>query len=97
MVEYPGIARACLLIALDNGGINRERPVARQRRDMERWIAKQPQEILPAIDAWLAALSDEDLDAFCCGGEDEPETEAIRATAPPFTDQLLNDYFDEVC
>lgn len=97
MVEYPGIARACLLIALDNGGINRYRSVETQKRDMERWLAKLPADILPPIDAWLAALSDEDLDTFCCGGEDESETKVIRATAPPFTDQLLNDYFAEVC
>ena len=97
MVEYPGIARACLLIALDNGGINRDRSEAQQNREMKRWLAKQPEDVLTAIDAWLSSLSDDDLDTFCCGGEDEPETEAIRATAPLFTDDLLNSYFDEVC
>lgn len=96
-MDYSGIARACFLIAIDNGGINRGRSEAMQKRDMGRWLAKQPSDTLPEIDAWLSALSDDDLDTFCCGGEDEPETEAVRATAPPFTDQLLNDYFDEVC
>lgn len=97
MVEYPGIARAALLIALDNGGINRDRSVARQRADFERWIARQPDGPLPAIDAWLAALSDHDLEEFCYGGEGEPEHEALALKAPPFTDDLLNTYFDEVC
>ncbi|MCX5516175.1 hypothetical protein C3941_19485 [Kaistia algarum] len=97
MADYPGIARACLLIALDNGGINRDRSEVQQNREMTQWLAKQPGDVLPAIDAWLVALSDDDLDTFCCGGEDEPETEAIRATAPPFTDDLLTRYFEEVC
>lgn len=96
-MKYPGIQRAALEIALDNGGINRFRSKKQQSREFERWIAKQPADILPAIDAWLSCLSDKDLNTLCCGGEGEPETEAIRQFAPPFTEQLLNDYFDEVC
>ncbi len=95
--RYPGISRACLEIALDNGGINRGRPLKQQQRELARFLERQPQEILPAIDAWLSGLSDDDLSTVCCGGQDEPETQALRAKAPPFTDQLLNDYFDEVC
>lgn len=97
VTKYPGIYRAALEIALDNGGINRSRPVEQQRREFSRFIERQPQEILPAIDAWLAGLSDEDITELCCGGEGEPGPDAIRKNAPPFTEQLLNDYFDEVC
>lgn len=96
-MNFPGIARATLLIALDNGGINRGRSVQVQRRDLEKFLARQPSEILPAIDQWLSGLTKEDLDTFCCGGEGEPETEALRRRAPAFTDKLLNDYFNEVC
>lgn len=95
--QFPGIKRACLEIALDNGGINRGRSQKQQAREMRRWLERQPQEILPVIDVWFSSLSDEDLSTACCGGQDEPETQALLATAPPFTDQLLNDYFDEVC
>lgn len=95
--HYPGIARAALLIALDNGGINRHRSQQQQERERERWLATQPEEILASVDAWLATLSDDQLEQVCCGGEGEPEREAVMADAPPFTDELLNSYFDEVC
>jgi len=97
MTEYEGIQKATLLVALDNGGINRGRSVAQQRRDLEKFLRRQPDEILKPVDAWLLTLSEADLETFCCGGEDEPETEALRAVAPPFADHLLNVYFDEVC
>jgi hypothetical protein len=93
--RFPGIARAALEIALDNGGINRFRPQEQQRRELSKFLERQPQEILPPIDAWLTSLSDEDLSTACCG--EHSEMEAILASAPPFTDQLLNDYFDEAC
>lgn len=92
---YPGIRRAALEIALDNGGINRFRSEKKQGRELDRFLAKQPDEILPAIDAWLAGLSDDDLLTACCG--EQTEMEALLSSAPPFTDKLLDDYFDEVC
>jgi hypothetical protein len=95
--SYPGIAAACLLIALDNGGIHRGRSEQQQSREFNKWLAKQDYPNLHEIDAWLASLSKADLDQFCSGGTGEPETEAIRANAPAFTDDLLNSYFDEVC
>lgn len=95
--RFPGIYRACLLIALDNGGINRTRSVERQRREYERWLSSHPDEMLQPIDAWFTSLSDEDLDMVCTGGTGEPEVEALRAQGPPFSDDLLNDYFEKVC
>lgn len=93
---FPHIAAACLLIALDNGGINRERSERKWTDDYIRWIAKQDGP-LAEIDAWLSTLSDEQIDLLSVGGSDEPETIAIRASAPPFTDALLEAYFEEVC
>lgn len=93
--RYPGIERATLLVALDNGGINRDRSVEQQKRDLYRFLAKQPDEILPAIDAWFAALSESDLEMFCCG--EVSERKDLAAKAPVFADDLLNTYFDEVC
>lgn len=92
---YPGISRATLLIALDNGGINRNRSEKRQQRDLLRFLERQPQEILPAIDEWLSGLSKDDLETACCG--EESEMEELLKDAPPFTDKLLNDYFEEAC
>ncbi|WAC26376.1 hypothetical protein [Ancylobacter sp. SL191] len=93
--RFPGFARATLLIALDNGGINRGRSEAQMKRELRDWMAKQPAEILPPIDAWLSGLHPRDLETVCCG--EASEAAALLATAPPFTDQMLNSYFDEVC
>ena len=96
-MDYPNIYRAALAIALDNGGINRYRTKDAQEVDFERWIARQPQEPLPAIDAWLATLSDDEIETVCCGCQDDPEPKALLALSPPFADDLLTRYFDEIC
>ena len=96
-LPYQGIARACLLIALDNGGINRSRSVDKWRRDYTRWIERQDGPWLESIDAWLLGLSTTDLDLACNGGSGEPDVEAVRSKAPPFTEDILDGYFDMVC
>lgn len=95
MIDFPNIYRAALEIALDNGGINRTRPVEQQRREFYQWLAKQPSEPLPDIEAWFGTLNDEQLRSAVSGAE--PEDQALLATAPPFTDDLLTRYFEEVC
>lgn len=97
MSGYPGLAKACFQIALDNGGLNRLRPEKQLRRDITRWISAQPTEVIGPIDAWLSTLTDDDIETVCCGGADEPEQIALLEKAPPFTDETLNRYFDEVC
>ncbi|SMC41167.1 hypothetical protein SAMN06297251_10288 [Fulvimarina manganoxydans] len=95
--EFPGLYRAYLLIALDNGGINRCRSVEDQRRDFDRWADKQPLQTLSSSDAWLSSLSQERLELVASGGQDEPDTIAAKEGAPDDLDDLLNSYFDEVC
>lgn len=97
MADFPKIYQAALEIALDNGGINRSRPVEKQKHEFEQWIAQQPDEPLPAIEAWLATLSDGQINLVACGCMDDPEPRALIALAPPFTDDLLTRYFEEVC
>jgi len=86
--------RACRLISLDNGGINRGRTAALQLRQARAFIAAYPAD-MAAIDKWLGGLTDDEMETICAGDADE--SVAILATAPPFTDAFLNDYFDEVC
>jgi hypothetical protein len=93
--RFAGIERAAILIALDNGGINRFRPEAKVRKEFAHWIETQPQEMLPPIDAWLASLTDEQLELVCCDTENGGHE--LLLSAPPFTDDLLNTYFDEAC
>jgi hypothetical protein len=97
MSDYPGITKAAQLIAVDNGGINRFRSPDLQNAEFEAWLSKQPSEPLPAINTWLLSLTDEQLETVCIGCSDEPETKALIAQSPPFTDDLLTRYFDEVC
>lgn len=94
-LPWAGLARAAFSIAIDNGGINRLRSVAQWRREFLKWAAKRPDDMLRPIDQWLAALTDEQMETVCCG--EASETEAALVSAPAFTDDLLNDYFDEVC
>lgn len=92
---FAGITRAARAIAYDNGGVNRTRSELQMLRDLSRWLDKQPQEPLTDIDAWLSRLSDDDLETVCAG--EASEAAVLLKGAPPFTDKLLNDYFDEVC
>lgn len=52
-LRWAGVGRAAFLIALDNGGINRDRSEKRWRRDFRKWADKQPEEMMAPVDAWL--------------------------------------------
>lgn len=96
MASYPIIRKACLEIAYDNGGVNRDRPEKQVSVEIDGFLSSRPySDQFAAIDAWLAALPPADLETICAGDQDEAEK--IMASAPAFTDQLLNEYFDEVC
>lgn len=93
--DYPGLHKALQLIALDNGGINWTRSEKKQHREAAKFLSKRPAEMLEPIERWLATLSHDDFETVCMG--ENSEGQAILKSAPPFTDDLLNDYFDEVC
>lgn len=93
--RYPGIKRAALEIAYDNGGIHRDRSEKQMLRELSNFLDRQPEELLSAIDVWLARLSAECLEIVCAG--EQFEADAVLRDAPPFTLTLLNDYFNEVC
>ena len=95
-MAYPGITRACKETAYDNGGINAARSEAQMLREMNKWLEQVSGDYdLGAIDAWFSGLSDDDLDAVCCG--EETEQQRILESAPPFTWKFMCQYFDEVC
>ncbi|GGF56377.1 hypothetical protein GCM10007301_15020 [Azorhizobium oxalatiphilum] len=95
MTSFHGIERAFLLIALDNGGINRDRSAEQVKAEIATFLAKEPPEMLADIDAWLAGLTTDQLEQVCCG-EVTDQAQLIQQS-PPFTNDLLNRYFDEVC
>lgn len=93
--RWPGIKRAALEIAYDNGGINRDRSEKTMLKECDNFLDSHPEEMLQPIDKWLSELSEDDLSTVCAG--EESDAKALLETAPPFTEFLLNAYFDEVC
>ncbi len=92
---YPGITKAALVIAYDNGGINCFRSEEQMRRELVQFLARWPDDMLGLIDAWLAAQTDDDLDTICCG--EHEAMNALMANAPPGANDLLDNYFEQVC
>lgn len=90
------IRRACLLISRSNGGINRDRSELKVLREMQHFLDLCPyRDEFPAIDAWLGTLTPEQFETVCDG--EQTEADEIMADAPPFTNELLNNYFEVVC
>lgn len=95
------IEKAAELIARDNGGINRHRPVEDHKRELREYLAKGESDgpwyfaHLADVDAWIGGLSDVQLETVCCGEQSEQQA-ALRGS-PPGTDELLNAIFEEVC
>lgn len=90
------IRKACLLISRSNGGINRNRSESQVLREMQRFLDLSAyRDELPPIDAWLGTLTPEQFETVCDG--EMSEADAILKDAPPFTNTLLGDYFEDVC
>ncbi|TDW20374.1 hypothetical protein EV128_1254 [Rhizobium azibense] len=94
--HYPGIKRACLAITYANGGINRHRPETQVLHLMGLWLGENfHRRDLKRIDAWLAAKTDAEIEILADG--EESESKALLVGSPPETDELLEDYFENVC
>lgn len=89
---YPGIARAALEIAYDNGNINRESTEQDELDELERLLKTWEKNNLQVMDAWLSALSEEDM-ATVTAGEDTAMNELLKL-APEGTDDLLGEIFE---
>ena len=97
MKIYENLDRVLLEITLDNGGINRDRPVSQQRDEARAFLEKHGEEELQLYEDWLTGFSRNDLQIIAVGGQDEPETIKLRKGAPDGFNDFLNKYFDEVC
>ncbi len=84
---YPGIKRALVAIAYDNGMVNREQTEWLALYDMFLAVTKKYTTLQIAdVNRQLAALSDEQLDEVCCGGR-----EGNDPNPPAGIDQLADD------
>lgn len=92
--RYPGIARAALEMAYDNGGVNRHRPERVTMKELDIVLAGGIDVAfdLSAIDRWLTELSDDELLTAVAG--EHSEVQELMTRAPPGTDELLNAIFD---
>ncbi len=103
---FPGITKAALSLAYDNGGINRERSEEDCLRELgeylgEHWLRADHAGLrtllfcsLIGMDRWLSTLSDEELGTACNG--EEREAHEVLSRAPLGTDELLNGIFENV-
>ena len=93
---YPGIERACVEMAYDNGGVHRGRSEQQVRKECRAFIETlNYKAYLPAIDQWLKDLDDETLSIAIAG--EYSEINELMEQAPPKTNKFLNEYFDHVC
>lgn len=101
---FPGIWKATLAMAYDNGAVNAERSESELAADLLTWVNLRPRVItfMLATDRWLDGLSEEDLSTVCCGEEAEADA-LIRKTGAPihrhlprYARRLLNDIFEQV-
>lgn len=84
---YPGINRALVAIAYDNGMVNREQSEWMALYDMFLAVTKKYTTLQIAdVNRQLAVLTDEQLDEVCCGGREGDDT-----NPPPGIDQLADD------
>lgn len=95
---FPGLLKAIILMAYDNGGITRERSEQAVVDEFNEWLVEYSKEVSQAqlveVDAWLAKLNPDALNIVCCGEESEQMT--LLEDAPTITENVLNDLFDEV-
>lgn len=93
IADYPGIQKAALCIACDNGMINRLEPA-------EEFLAKVSALIsipdfdddIAAVEAWLTSLSEQDLETFCTG--ESEDAHQIGLTSPPSTVIIAEEIFN---
>ncbi len=93
--RLPGIVRAYLTMERCNGGINIYRSQGDALKDLERAIAMDGLDVamdLPAIDAYFAKLTDDEL-LLVADGE-EGECQKFMRAAPPGANAFLNALFD---
>lgn len=93
--RLPGIAKAYIEMERCNGGINRHRTVDDALDYLDRSIQKDGLDVamnLPAIDAYFAKLSEDDLELVVDG--EETERNEFMKSAPVGADQFLNAMFD---
>lgn len=98
--RYPGIKKAALEIAYDNGMINRFVSPETFLKSCNPALSATGVDVsdLKKLDDWLMGLDNQDLETVCCG--EQTDMEGISLTCPTGGPDnvklvfLLNDIFD---
>lgn len=93
--RYPGIAKAAIEMAYDNGGVTRARPERVTVEELDAVLVSDGFDVafdIQAINDWLLALSEDKLLVAVAG--EHSEVAELMLRAPPGTDDLLNAIFD---
>jgi hypothetical protein len=90
---YQGIVKAALLIAYDNGIVNREHPEDEfMATTMKVCDLVKYKPNLDAYNTFLYSLSEEELTDVCCG--EDTDMQRVLDRAPAGLDDFLNDIFE---
>lgn len=92
MKHHPNIYKASAHMARSNGGINRFRTEDDFKDALAKVMMHSPHD-LDAIDQWLSTRTDAQIETLVDGEQSEMQRELEGA--PPGTDMLLNDIFED--
>ena len=97
--KYPGIKKAALLIAYDNGIINRLKPEQQWLESLDAVLGTNSvaEEDLDWFDQWLLSLDETNFHTACCG--EETDMKKVADMAPSSRNgesmhKLLNTIFE---
>lgn len=100
LTQLPGIRRAALVIAYDNGMINAQEPEDAFLASVEEVLGAEgvTDEDLHQLDSWLQGLPEEELEVVCVGEAEEMATLVAGCPLGGPDEQplvwLLDDIFD---
>jgi len=91
----PGLKRACLAIAYDNGMVNRSEGEDLWLRRTDEMLLEAPILLTLEAETWLNELDDEQMLVLCAGEATEAAALMRGSPNPRYVDHLLNCVFDE--
>lgn len=91
-MRYESIKHAAITMALDNGAINRERPLMNFLDGLHQYLLDENPDDLEMANVWLGHLGYEQIEVFTGGSDDEIDA----LNSPEYVDDLFNRIFEEV-
>jgi len=94
-MKYASIKDATILLALDNGAINRESDgVVGLLNRLQPFLGRYSDDFLTSVNSWLVSLSDDDLETLLYG--ESSEMFDIEETGPHGVGEFLDQIYEDV-